>query len=240
MKDQYFGDINDYRKYALLRTLCEDDTTVAMCWMLTPDDSRRDGRKTAYLEEPNRWRHYDPTLFDSLKQAQGTRNVRQAEISGIFPNAVFHPALLGDSPPERCQHFQEFFSLALDRDLIFFDPDNGLEVPSKPCGRKRSSKYGFWKEVEQAWASRSSILIYQHFPRKERSGFISQKAEELRKRLGTPKVVSFRTPHVAFFLANQPKHEFLLGRAREIKQVWEDQIQVQFHPPLPEQTETGQ
>ena len=33
MKDQYFGDINDYRKYGLLRPII-----ASSGWMLTPDD----------------------------------------------------------------------------------------------------------------------------------------------------------------------------------------------------------
>lgn len=39
MKHQYIGDINDYRKYALLRTLSADGVNrIGVCWMLTPDD----------------------------------------------------------------------------------------------------------------------------------------------------------------------------------------------------------
>jgi hypothetical protein len=43
MKDQYFADINDYRKYGLLRILGEG-LRVGVCWMLTkPDGSGDDG-----------------------------------------------------------------------------------------------------------------------------------------------------------------------------------------------------
>ena len=39
MKNQYFGDINDYRKYGLLRILSTyGPIKTAVCWMLTPDD----------------------------------------------------------------------------------------------------------------------------------------------------------------------------------------------------------
>jgi hypothetical protein len=44
MKDQYFGDINDFRKYGLLRLLCVSDRLrLGVCWMLTDTDSRTDG-----------------------------------------------------------------------------------------------------------------------------------------------------------------------------------------------------
>ena len=39
MKDQYFGDINDYRKYALLLELSgSGDICTGVCWMLTGAD----------------------------------------------------------------------------------------------------------------------------------------------------------------------------------------------------------
>ena len=39
MKNQYFGDVNDYRKYGLLRALQgEGSLSTLVAWMLTPDD----------------------------------------------------------------------------------------------------------------------------------------------------------------------------------------------------------
>ena len=53
MKNQYFGDINDYQKYGLLRTISRDTgLRLAVCWMLTPDDGRSDGKKTGYVDRP--------------------------------------------------------------------------------------------------------------------------------------------------------------------------------------------
>jgi hypothetical protein len=92
MKNQYFGDINDYRKYALLRTLCDCDTHLSVCWMLTPDDSRPDGKKTKYLDQPRRWRQLDPDLFDSLRKAvPDNRRVAWAEEMGILRSVCFFP-----------------------------------------------------------------------------------------------------------------------------------------------------
>jgi hypothetical protein len=65
MKEQYVGDINDYRKYALLRALAGGGKIkIGVCWMLTPRDNRSDGNKLNYLKNPNKWRRYDPSLFD--------------------------------------------------------------------------------------------------------------------------------------------------------------------------------
>ncbi len=39
MKNQYFGDVNNYRKYGLLRRLAGDgEVSIGICWMLTPND----------------------------------------------------------------------------------------------------------------------------------------------------------------------------------------------------------
>jgi hypothetical protein len=67
MKNQYFGDINDYRKYGLLRALqSTGDGSLLVAWMLTPDDGGRDERFRAYLDDPDTWAKYDPDLFVGL------------------------------------------------------------------------------------------------------------------------------------------------------------------------------
>ena len=70
MKEQYVGDVNDYRKYALLRHFAGAGIRIGICWMLTPPDDGPDGGKTAYLKDPERWRHYDPAVFDLLKSVR--------------------------------------------------------------------------------------------------------------------------------------------------------------------------
>ena len=51
MKVQYFGDVNDYRKYILLRRI-SSELKIGVCWMLTPDDGRPDGANRGYLTDP--------------------------------------------------------------------------------------------------------------------------------------------------------------------------------------------
>ncbi len=58
MKHQYFGDINDYRKYGLLRALSQaSGLSLGVCWLLTAPDARPDGEFRNYLEQPRRWRY---------------------------------------------------------------------------------------------------------------------------------------------------------------------------------------
>jgi hypothetical protein len=234
MKNQYFGDVNDYRKYGLIRLLTKQgEISTAICWMLTPDDGRTDGKFTDYLGSPEKWRRYDPELFDILHDlvlVKGVRNVNQAERSGVLPNALFYTKITPDDRKDRANYFNDFLALAVDCDLIFFDPDNGLEVKSRPYGRKNSSKYVYWQELTAAFAAGHSLLVYQHFPRINRDQFVRMKAQELAKKTGAPRIYTFQTPYVLFLLAAQERHEnFFKATAAEVIQKWGGQIHLKTH-----------
>jgi len=233
LKNQYFGDINDYRKYGLLRVLTNGEIKTAICWMLTPDDGRTDGSRINYLSEPEKWRELDPPLFDHLKEVllqRGLRNVSEIENSGILPSCVFLSDVVPDDGESRRAYFQRLTELVRGCDLVFFDPDNGIEVQSKSYGRKDSSKFLYWDEIEHLWNAGHSLLIYQHFPRVERDPFIEGMARELMDRTSAPEVISFRTSHVVFCLLPQVKClDCFRGRNREVERVWGAQIRVAYH-----------
>lgn len=235
MKDQYFGDVNDYRKYGLLRCLLSGNSLrLLVAWMLTPDDSAPDGKRTGYLKQPGKWRSYDPPLFDHLQSIVvevGRREVRAIEQTNLLPRTAFHSDLLKDDRGARSDYIAALISKATSRaaDLVFFDPDNGIEVKSKPKGRKGSRKYLYWDELLEVWSEGCSVLVYQHFPRKPREEFIREKGRELRIETDAPWVASFRTAHVLFLLAPQPRHRRLLADgARRAARQWEDQIEVRL------------
>ena len=207
MKNQYFGDIYDYIKYGILRQLtsCAKIST-AVCWMLTPNDERRDGHRVNYLGDPDRWRRYDPAVFDCLHSAVlelGERNISVLEDSGLLPNATFYSHLLTDGPDERRRYFDGFLRFSRGRQLLFFDPDNGLEVKSVKYGRKGASRYLFLREVTQSFSAGHSLLVYQHMPPKPREPLIREWASGLIRQTGSESVYVFCTPRVAFLLVPQ-------------------------------------
>lgn len=51
-----------------------------------------------------------------------------------------------------------------------------LEVKSKPYGRKNSSKYLYWREVEALWPLGKSLLIFQYFYSRKAVQFCSSHA----------------------------------------------------------------
>lgn len=163
MKDQYFGDVNDYRKYGLLRAIV-DATGARICvaWMLTPDDGRTDGLFTSYLRDRDRARH-DPDLHRWLSahfENNRPRKVAAIEGTGLIPRSKYFSRTVPDAAQVRREWFAELRQAASDSDLVFLDPDNGLQTKSLSPGRKNSSKYLLWDEVRDLWQAGKSLIIY--------------------------------------------------------------------------------
>ena len=101
VKDQYVGDINDYRKYALLRALSTGGANrIGVCWTLTSSDASADGGKLAYLSQPKKYRQRDPQLFDLLALASaepGWRRLLTIKASEVLNGAVYFNATLTDN-----------------------------------------------------------------------------------------------------------------------------------------------
>jgi len=227
MKNQYVADVNDYRKYGLLRTLSGNGKIrTGVCWMLTQNDEGRDGQFRNYLYLPKKFRNFDPPLFDILKLVSaGERNVRHIESENVIPNAVFHNDILSDVKEDRKHYFADMIDSFQRADLIFFDPDNGLEIGSLPCGRKRSSKYLYWSEVKDTFSSGKSILVYQHFIRENRYNFIKRLSSDFCSLLNVQEVLAFNTSNVVFFLISQPKHaQYFKERSDVLKEKWHKEI----------------
>ena len=76
MKDKYFGDKHDFRKYVLLSFLQEcTGYTIAINWMRTkfeanPDNS--DGNKRNYES----WSNNDERIYKILQQRESSKNKR--------------------------------------------------------------------------------------------------------------------------------------------------------------------
>lgn len=229
MKNQYFGDINDYRKYGLLRALQSIGRgNLLVAWMLTPNDGGREGRLRAYLNSPQTWAKYDPELFAGLADILGSASqpsISLIESSGLLPRTHYHSTLVPDGRSERDAWRNGLLSRASEVDLVFLDPDNGIEVRSRPVGRKGSSKYVAWEEIEALWRAGCSLLIYQHFRREPRDALARGLVSELRKRTGACFTEALRTPNVLFLLVAQDRHAQWLGLAVEsLSDHWSGQI----------------
>jgi hypothetical protein len=219
MKNQYIGDINDFHKYALLRSLgCTRGRLVRICWMLTPPDGRSDGRRLGYLNDLSRFRAFDPALFDALKGlvSDGERSTEALERSRILSEAIFHPDILTDDRAERENYFSCLRAVLEPDELIFFDPDNGLEVPSVRKGTRNSSKYIYWDELSSVLGEGRAICVYQHFPRRPRQAFVAEVLDRMAALAEGHTAFAVTSPWVAYLVCAPSPAESLIEAAKEV------------------------
>ncbi|MFC1914914.1 hypothetical protein ACFLWK_01515 [Chloroflexota bacterium] len=231
MKNQYFGDINDYKKYALLRLIGKiGKIRTLICWMLTPDDLKPDGHRIQYLNEPNVWRKFDPELYDFLRQqvvVQKDRNIFSIENSELLHNCYFYSDVISDEIEARKKFSSKIPELSQGIKLLFFDPDNGLEVKSVPPGKRKSSKYLYLNEVNIFFSLGYSLMIYQHLPPKPRIPYIDELQTRIKNATNAKSVFIYSTQFSLFLVIPQSDHKLIFENINEsITRIWGKHIVV--------------
>ncbi len=210
MQDRYAGDIGDYVKLALLRSL-SPDLTLGVAWYLYPDEGHNaDGRHISYLSHPERWRHLDPDLFARLVETVGSnRSVSALEDCSALPHAVFASEQITTCfvpAGSRCAMRRQWFSDTMEKlaecDLVFADPDNGLVDDGDH--RRRQMKFGKQIPLSEALALADGrqAVIYHHNTRYP--GGHDLEVAHWRKQLG-PRTIAVRANAYScrtFFIVN--------------------------------------
>lgn len=167
MKNQYFGDVGDYGKYAMLRFLANNGIKIAVNWYLTPNDGSNDGKYIAYLEK-NSMRRYDAELFDLLSEmiGNGCRDVLKFEERDVIQNAIYYHNVLdteGMSKDEMHRYRAEWHRVALDAcadaELVYLDPDNGA-YDGEPTKTKDTMKYCYADEIADYYNRGQNVVYY--------------------------------------------------------------------------------
>ncbi|MBN8499926.1 MAG: hypothetical protein J0M19_02100 [Sphingomonadales bacterium] len=170
MQDRYAADIGDYVKLAILRRL-GIGRELGVLWWLYPDEAHNaDGKHISYLAKPESWRSRDPHLFDALKLIveEKRRNVAALEAAQLFPQAKFFSEIIPTlgSKGERHAARAAWFARALDAvsacDLVFLDPDNGLETKNFDPGASKAGKSVALDEICALRRSGRTIVVYHH------------------------------------------------------------------------------
>src|SRR4030042_1594735 len=190
MQNRYVGDVGDFGKYGLLRAFCLPGSdasralSLAVVWYLVPDERNADGKHTGYLDDRAaanlKWyRDCDPPLYGQLAEiVRGTRHVTSIRNSGILPagTVFFEEPLAFDGTPHigpaareaRLRLRTDWLQRALDAsagcDVVFVDPDNGLESGTKRH-HKRGPKFVYFDELESYLRRGQSLVIYHHMAR---------------------------------------------------------------------------
>jgi hypothetical protein len=172
--------VGDFAKFALLRAIAEDTKLrLAVIWYLFSDeDHNADGRHVSYLKDPSLAR-LDPDLHAALGTIvkNNRRNVRAIAASRILPpNTTFFTKVISDEKSQiglsrtararqRATWLKKALASAKDHELVFLDPDNGIETASVQPHSPKSGKYVFWNEVAEFWKAGHSLIIYHHLNR---------------------------------------------------------------------------
>jgi hypothetical protein len=230
MQDRYVGDAGDYAKYSLLMALAgtTNDLRVGVVWYLFPNEiHNEDGCHVTYLERTD-IASRAPSTHAALAAlvASGKRSVAAIEQGSILPvgTTFFNAPVLIDGPPtERAAYRNAWFQAALRAmaasDLVFLDPDNGIETPALDKRSKKAGKYVFWSEIETAWAMGKSLVIYSHL---NRSAPASVQTERLRQ------LIEARVPDAGaimpiLFRRGSCRHMWILAQPRH-QQRLEDRV----------------
>jgi hypothetical protein len=175
LQDRYTGDVGDFIKLALLRAL-QPGRTLGVAWWLFPDESHNgDGRHISYLQKPDEWRALDPDLYDGLARivASGKRSVSALQEANFLPGAVFWDTAIptGLSPIQRrlnrASWYQTMIAALANSDLVFVDPDNGLETSSFSLGTVAAGKSVSLKQLSGLARHDRTLIVYHHQTRRK-------------------------------------------------------------------------
>lgn len=149
-----------------------------MLWYLFANEVHNsDGRHISYLENQS-FATLDPELHESLKRlmAAGRRSVKAIAGSSILPeNTIYFESPIA-GPTEgavplqqrvrkRASWLKRALKATSSCDLVFFDPDNGLETASVARHSPKGGKYVYWDELSPFWDRGQSLIIYHHLNR---------------------------------------------------------------------------
>jgi hypothetical protein len=186
MRDDFVGDIGDFGKYALLNALAGSDFTLLVNWYF----NNQRGRAFQYLHQEKKYGKCCPRLYSAMQEIakQVPSRLKEIESRRILPEKTIFFAEPVDglnALQPQDQHRRKWHSLALEKarkaDIVFLDPDNGLESEDNARNSKGFSKYFMTAtEVQDYVAKDKSLILYHHFHRKESH---TKQIQQLLKRL---------------------------------------------------------
>lgn len=132
VKQQYFGDARDYFKYDVLERLASDLGAIGRLtclWMLTAPDGTGQGR-VRFIDDPEL-----PELTEFFRERLASNNPlrrRLGQMRSYFANRPFAFVSYRDDRDDfgrgtRAEYFAHVPDEALQRAVVFFDPDVGME-----------------------------------------------------------------------------------------------------------------
>lgn len=227
MQDRYAGDVGDFGKFSLLRALCEDpNNKLGVVWYSFPDESHNgDGRHTDYVRNPQ-YSICDNELIQCLsKVVVGERSISNLEKQNILPlNTVYFSKTLDFHkiyPTQtkahktarrngRLQWLNDAVKTVSKCNIVFVDPDNGIEIPSIPnIHQIKSGKYTYLSELKALFSGKQACVVYHHLNMNEsHEAQVHHRAKQLKRAIhGVQAVFALRfwpySPRAFFICASE-------------------------------------
>lgn len=167
MQTRYLGDSHDFIKFALLRHVhSQCRLRLGVNWYLTrPEEVDRkgssDGEMRHHLTHPA-WAGWDAELLDAVRhfEVPEHRKLAALEASGILPpDTLFFDEPVAQRDRESW-HARATEALA-DADLVFLDPDNGMEVKPRSMTGRRKAKYAYYVEMCSYYEQKQAVIAIQ-------------------------------------------------------------------------------
>ncbi len=233
MQDKYAGDVGDFGKYGLLNEVYKKSdrkVRLGVNWYYVIGEEKKtgDGRYTDYLCDSNKnsknYKICFPVLYDKLKGIvkSNRRNIREIQNSSVLPKAtIFHSKplpYLSTNPVKRQEDREKWFEESLAElkmtDMVFLDPDNGVQTDRVKKTHKRARKYVFRDEIQRYYESGKSLIIYTHRDRTKESEYMRRlfSVETLLKAGDEVKVLKFKRVSVRYyvFLVRKEHNDFVV------------------------------
>jgi hypothetical protein len=166
MQKKYFGDVTDFYKYFFLKNII-GEYRLGINWCMTSDDESTDGKNK--VENEPRLEINDKYLYNILLK----RNFNKIQSGYFSENTKYYDKIYKEFNMEYIYETLAFNELK-GQDIIFFDPDTGIEMPSKKLSERY--KYVSYRILSEYWNENKSLIIFQH---KDRGDTLEDKKKSL-------------------------------------------------------------
>ncbi len=187
MQHRYVGDIGDFSKFYMLRSLFSDKK-IGINWYLYPNENHNsDGRYVDFSYDSD---YGVSKVLNMLSSTNRNIYALEEQMQKIFRDITFYSKEV-ENPKRRREHREKWFKESLkflkDREVAVVAPDNGIEVKSVTKGSKRAGKYIYYDEIKQLLELNNldTLVLYQHYQRVKnfKEYIVSKVEQELRNEL---------------------------------------------------------
>ena len=222
MQDRYAGDIGDFGKLGFLKFIEKEKLKVGVNWYLTEPVTKVESRnKDGKHRVAEKYKVCDAVLFEKLEKVFiKKRSVTSIEEQKPLKSRYFYHEKV-DAFEREIWHKKALKKLK-HCDVVFLDPDNGLEVVS--AKGKKLTKYVLLDELRSYINNGQSVVFYNHRSRKQVGDYFIDIYKKLEKiTMIKPFSISFHKGTIRdYIILANTKHETKLRDActKMLESVW--------------------